>query len=640
LQSLLFPFYIDEETGEFETGQVTIAIPNGNHAAFHIEALPDTGNLETGSVVKAYLEAILDSFKAHLLYMDDLEADYGFDTGQMKDQIELQIDDIESTLAELEISGTVSNHSEFFGSSALSESELRVVDQLLYAILSGLYLEGGSASAASLNKELPTLEEAMEYFRRGAIMNPGTWLPGTNENIKTNTNAMEAALELLSRKGGAIGRAAYSRLAKPFVKLAKLVVQGTSAMLTDGERFAREGLLTLSEEAKALVRKIYETYGPAILLETEGHYNKLSPIVKAILKKKCEIGVGDYSFFCDNPGKSRLQVASAAFKQTVAQSGTEARLIFSIDEVLVSPDFAKNSHIFIDWGDGNQSDLNWGESHSRKALIGKAELGHTYHLPSDIASQTFTARVSVKGDNVADFSPALSASVKIVSSIDSIRIDINGPTTLNVNQLGKWTMDVSGGFGPYHGTLSWEGGASVTAVSQFGEFKASHRYPTAGRKTITLRVVDSDGAAATINHPVVVIGETGDCQLDYWLYYVTPGVGEIVLSGDPDFPTITWSRTDGKAASELYIESNNNSSNVYNLQGDIPNVVTYGDYSYPGTSVGPYEYCYNGRLCTDVIPFSEIRGGEYGYEIWIVPEDYAGDSLRATFYIYGEVCPE
>ena len=300
------------------------------------------------------------------------------------------------------------------------------------------------------------------------------------------------------------------------------------------------------------------------------------------------------------------------------------------------------SHIHIDWGDGDASDLRWGESHSHEDLFGNGELGHTYSLQPGEASHTYTAWVIVKGDNDAEYSHQLSASVKIVSDMDPITIAFNGPRTLDVNQLGQWTMDVSGGFGPYEGKLNWGEGATLTATSDFGEFKASHRYETAGVKTMTLSVTDMDGNAGSRAYAVTVGDETEACHLDYWRFWVstiTDVDAEITLSGNPDYPVFTWSRADGKQARELYIESYYNSQNVYYLQGDIPNVVTYGDYSYPDTSFGWNEYCYNGsRLCTDVIPFSQIYGGEYGYEIWIVFD--GGEQLRMAFDIHGETCPE
>lgn len=110
---------------------------------------------------------------------------------------------------------------------------------------------------------------------------------------------MEANLAALASKAGWVGRAVYSKTLKPAAMLAKALLQEALSAATDAERFVSEGELTVSQETKVLARRVYEAYGPDILLKTEDHYNKLSPIIKWILKKKCEIGVGDYSFFCD-----------------------------------------------------------------------------------------------------------------------------------------------------------------------------------------------------------------------------------------------------------------------------------------------------------------------------------------------------
>lgn len=635
------PPYIGEETGDFEAGTVKISIANGNQADFQIEALPDIEGLEAGYVVKAYLEVIRDNFKAHLLSMDEFEAEYGYDTEEMKDQIQMQIDDIEYTLDELFTTGTVSIDSEHFGRSILSESELKTIDQLLYAMSMGIYNERNPASLqlrAVRGSSLWELEEQIDTTVEVCKAVPNNFLPWPKDALDSIKETISAAEAFFTEKGGYAGRKVFSK-GKEILSLPITGLKGFFSGLYDGFRCIG-GKCEASEETKDLGKEALKAITPEIIEDTEGWFNTFSPIVKWILKKKCEIGVGDYSFFCNNTEKSRLQVVSANFVPTVVQSGTKAHLKFTINELLVSPDFAKNSYIHIDWGDGDGSELRWGESHSHKALIGNAERDHTYSLLPGEESYTYTAWVSVKGDNDADFSHALSASVKIVRDIDPITIDFNGPKTLSVNQVGTWTMDVSGGFGPYQGRLNWGGGSTITGTNLFGEFKASHRYKTAGLKTITFDVTDTDRKTGIIKYPVTVIGETETCQLDYWSHWVTTGIdAEITFSGDPDYPTITWSHADGKLAKELYIQSYYNSENVYNLQGDIPNVVTYGDYSYPGTSVGWNEYCYrDGRLCTDVIPFSQIYGGEHGYEIWINFVD--GGDLRMTFSIDGETCPE
>lgn len=163
--------------------------------------------------------------------------------------------------------------------------------------------------------------------------------------------------------------------------------------------------------------------------------------------------------------------------------------------------------------------------------------------------------------------------------------------------------------------------------------------------TVTLRTsMEGEYKVGSPNGATVLIndndgGDPGDC-LDYWIHYVTSEPDySFSFSGDPDYPTINWSLSNGGKASELYIESPCCSCPVYHLVaadgGSIPNSVRWGEYGYQGTSAG--EYCgIASSSCEDYIyPFREEHC--YGHGSYDVCLEVESDGFRrcATFYISG-----
>lgn len=672
IAKIAVPAYYDTQTEDFGPGEVQIMIHGGEDVAFEIEALPELVGVEAGGMVDAYLRVLQDNFEFYLGSMDEFETKYGVDAAESKAYLQAQLNEIEAILDELDTRGTLSSSSEYFGTTTLSEGELSQIDQLLYAMLLGIQNEMdepiqiiiGQAStekarleddtfatdtvrSAARNLYLPTQGDtsAAEAIRTAARNLHLPTMPAQfNKQFQAHVHSMDSSLKTLVKKGGGPGEAIFNTFFQVKVAMAKLIALGVSNSIEELNHFAWKGEYQASDESRALfeeVLKLPRGRLADLLRETRSGTEKYLPVVKWILENKCAEGIRDVNVFCQAE-PSHLTVASAEFEPTVVALGEPAYLDILIWDDLTSNDYAKSSTIKVDWdaqkAGSTITELKWGEAHGHKSPVGETRLAHTYRLEEGEQSRTFTAQVFVTGDNT-DYRSDRLANVLVRQAIPPFTLDLDGPSSRIANELGKWAIQVNGGTGPYKGAIRWGDGKGGETASKSGRFAGKHRYTTAGSYTISVTVTDSTGTETHINYSVTVTGEPGTCRLEYYSYYVSSVPGSILLSGDPDYPTITWFREDGLGAAELYIEAAY-SSNVYHLigtaDGDIPNTVKYGDYGYPGTQPG--EYCYMSTSpCTDVVPLTEESHFEYGYRLFIHTNAGYSDMIL-DFYNLSEVC--
>lgn len=514
------PPYTNKETGDFEVGDVTILLENGKQAAFQIKVLPDLEGLKAGFVVKAYLGVMLDNFQTHLDGMADFEREYGYDAEEMKAQLQMQIDEINRVLNELDSIELTPNYVVDFGKTTLSENELKKVDQLLYAMLLGISYESGyegptlrplyqlSRQDSGYVRQLEENAKQMVEFCRNLGRRLSDFPRDAANSIKINSNAVEAQLRALAGKSGWAGKSLYAKFADPSVAFYKMLLQQMASLAASGNEFVRDGEWNGAEETRGLAREAYNAVRPEILEETEDYYNKLAPIVKWTLENKCKIGIGDYSFFCDNREKSRLQISTARFEQEVIKSGETAYLNFNIKEYLVSLNYAKNSRIHVSWGDGESSALEWGKFYKHKSTVGKGQLEHRYYLRDGEQSRTYTAHITVSGDNDFNYKHFLLVDIKVVDSIDSLSVTfLESESDLGINEKGWWKVEVSGGVPPFGVEMSWDDGkVQKRSDSPIRRYQGPHSYGNEGLYEIGFEVVDSKGNFAW-NSTFVTVAE-------------------------------------------------------------------------------------------------------------------------------------
>ncbi len=130
---------------------------------------------------------------------------------------------------------------------------------------------------------------------------------------------------------------------------------------------------------------------------------------------------------------------------------------------------------------------------------------------------------------------------------------VSGPTVLNTNQSGTWSLTASD---PENGTLSYsvdwgdnktgKGVKGATSgVSQTATF--THSYSAPGNYTVTLKVSDNAGQSAHSTLSVVVGGSSSNAapSITYYELPVGASVGETVNfyleASDPDGDNLSWS---------------------------------------------------------------------------------------------------
>jgi len=187
---------------------------------------------------------------------------------------------------------------------------------------------------------------------------------------------------------------------------------------------------------------------------------------------------------------------------------------------------------------------------------------------------------------------------------------INGPQTLNVNQLGTWTVmvpNISGGNLTY--SINWgdqplyaygTNNSSVLSPQQSAIF--THTYRQAGTYQPTFTVTSSSGQSASASLSVVVSGATSN--ITPIIYSLSPTYGLVGTQ-------VTISGTGfGNNSCTTYYCSNGNTTNTVNFGGTvIPNVYSYNGTSLTFTVPSNLNTCYSGQYCTQV--YVPVNPGVY-----------------------------
>ena len=189
---------------------------------------------------------------------------------------------------------------------------------------------------------------------------------------------------------------------------------------------------------------------------------------------------------------------------------------------------------------------------------------------------------------------------------------VNGPQTLNVNQIGTWTVMASSlNSGNLTYSVNWgdqpvyaygTNNSSVLVSQQNAVF--THTYTQVGNYRPTFTVTNSNGQSASTSLSVVVGGSTG--YLTPVIYSITPTYGSIGTQ------VSIYGTGFGYNGCTIYYCNNGNGvmTNNFNFGGSvIQNVYSSNGTSLTFTVPSNLNTCYTGQYCTQV--YTPVVPGTY-----------------------------
>ncbi len=192
---------------------------------------------------------------------------------------------------------------------------------------------------------------------------------------------------------------------------------------------------------------------------------------------------------------------------------------------------------------------------------------------------------------------------------------VNGPQSLNVNQIGSWTVTVfgsSGGNLTY--TIDWGdrpayppyGGNNSSTLSFQQNAIFTHTYTQAGTYRPVFTVTNSSGQNTSSSLSVVVSGSTS--RLSPVIYSISPNYGpagiQVTISG-AGF---------GYNGCTTYYCGNGIATNTVNFGGTtIPNIYSYNGTSLTFTVPSNLNTCYFGQYCLQY--YAPVNPGIYPISI-------------------------
>lgn len=557
------PPYINEETGDIESGNVTISIPGGRQAAFLVKALPELEGSEPGAILKAYLEVSVENYNIFLDILADFEVTYGYDTQGLQAEIQKQIESINSTLNELETTGSLISD---FDGLPLLQSDLKKVDQLLYAVSKGIYDEINLVTAQTANNPLnmhasQNSPNAVDTVKAAHRLKPETYLENLAEDSRESTaryDAMNAAWKASARAygkeyGGEIGEELGDQAFSKWVEPTSVFLRHTvHTGLQEGISVA-QGNGVFSEETRKSRWEITKAVDPTGLLSMP---EKLADWYRWIQKNVCskKLSALDYKLTCSGIEKevSHTDLAYVNFAPQTVQSGKEGTLSFNLDVEVPYTLASKNNAVFIAWGDGNTSQMTMHESSTWWDAFGHWTKAHVYTLPSGVDEKYYTITVTATGDNDLNYHSVLRSRVLVKSEVLPLRAEFTEASSLlKVDEAGFWRVDVTGGVPPFFVSMNWDDGNKSYRHSSSNVYKGPHSYKAAGLYTPTFRIKDTNddqiiiGALVTVEKeaaadgcvvsPETTAGEGGKYYYVKQIYYPMPDSSSCYTASQIDY---------------------------------------------------------------------------------------------------------
>ena len=188
---------------------------------------------------------------------------------------------------------------------------------------------------------------------------------------------------------------------------------------------------------------------------------------------------------------------------------------------------------------------------------------------------------------------------------------INGPQTLNVNQIGSWTVTVFGSNGgnlTY--TIDWGdrpayppyGGSNSSTLSPQQNALFTHTYTQAGTYQPKFTVTNSSGQSTSSSLSVVVSGSSNSTVPV--IYSISPTYGRVGTQ------VTIFGAGFGYSGCTTYYCENGIATNTINFSGTtIPNVYSFNGTSLTFTIPSNLNTCYSGQYCIQY--YAPVNPGIY-----------------------------
>lgn len=543
---VVVPPYFNKVTDQYEAGNVTVSLSSQKNALLRISGLPELAGITPGSVVKVYLEKIVDNLTSSLPELDQLGVTYAYDMAGVKYQLQVLIDEITVLIDEIDTSGTFTTSSLILGISPLSKSDLKTVDRLLYAMMLGVYNEAqdsasldvaglqGQVSAKDIQIDLGQLAEGFA----SASQQSRDGIKATISQLKSVINTVgdlssvpgwEPLLDVVEAVGRVVGVGALNEI----VNILRSVDTGDISM--PGQGFLDEFTAVLKEfidglipnwakKMPILIGKLQDFYKTTLKF-----YCKQEPLTPSFAATCLEWEVHPTVYPYIN--KAYFPLNHSQDTKTTILSGVSEQFIYDIGGI-AGLKHAKITYVTIDWDDGNTSSFTHSSGYPDESPFGPHYTEHTYVLPASVPTMQYDIKITVVGDNDPAQAHKKEYVTTVVVTTDTAPLEVrftSGDELLGVNEKGTWVVEVIGGAPPFEMTLQWdawniEAPVSIKKDRLIRTNTLIHSYPDAGRYTISFRVKDAKGDEVQADYEVVVgNGPESDYlivdRVEYYAYY-------------------------------------------------------------------------------------------------------------------------
>lgn len=522
------PYYFNTDTGYPEAGEVTISLPNGRQADLQIEPLPDLSEFEPGKIIGGYLEAIAENFEETLAGLDDFAFEYDHDVADLKTQLQLEIDALNDALDELDSQGTYSVSYLMSGTTTLSPTDLHIVEQILYAMISGVAdeLDDISESPAEDDEieiiEISGYADDLPKWAREKIkkMVHQTSKPSL-DGIKTVSDCIKW---LLDNPGKNIPGSGDAKKAIGLGEgLLDTAIKGATNEAVNklddefGDSYQPgEGLLDAGAEK---LDQTIEEMTPSWVERLGSLWGEIQAAERAWQKKHCaqeplteELRNTCYEWGLHLPIFSTIKWAK--FYPDEVITAEPVKLGFRMDGYKGS-NIANVNTITIDWdihSPGKDTIIRYGrgypDAYGNEIPFGIRNIKHAYVLPG-FEDKTYTARITIEGDNDPDKAHVhrYETSVRVKADIEPLEVTfLQGDGLLEVNERGYWRVAVDGGVSPFDTDIYWDDGKSQHRKgSHLRRYRGPHSYTSANQYTIRFQVEDARGVSAFDEFVVEVV---------------------------------------------------------------------------------------------------------------------------------------